>query len=113
MFALDSFDPKLTIWQQIGGFLIHLIPTYILILLLFIAWKWEMIGGIIFTAIGLIFAPVLFIFNYHGNHSVGWSLLVVLCIPFPFIVIGVLFIISHYRGKKTEKIPTSVESIKE
>ncbi len=27
MFALDSFEPGLNIWQQIGAFLIPLIPT--------------------------------------------------------------------------------------
>jgi len=30
MFALDAFSPGLTVWQQIGAFLVHLVPTYIL-----------------------------------------------------------------------------------
>jgi hypothetical protein len=33
VFALDAFDPELSIWQQIVGFLIHLIPSFILIAL--------------------------------------------------------------------------------
>jgi len=41
MFAIDSFAPDLTIWQQLGGFLIHLIPSFILIAILIIAWKWK------------------------------------------------------------------------
>lgn len=60
MFALDSFTPGLTIWQQLGAFFIHLIPSYILIALLIIAWKWEYFGGIIFIVIGLGFSPVIF-----------------------------------------------------
>ena len=32
MFALDAFAPNLTIWQQITDFLIHLIPSFILLL---------------------------------------------------------------------------------
>ena len=47
MFALDSFKPDLTIWEQLGDFFMHLIPTYVLIALLIVAWKWEKIGGII------------------------------------------------------------------
>jgi hypothetical protein len=100
MFALDSFDPKLTIWQQIGGFLIHLIPTYILIALLIIAWKWELIGGIIFMAIGLGFTPFIFNMNYHMNHSVFMSLGIIMMINFPFILAGGLFMLSHFLKKK-------------
>jgi hypothetical protein len=45
LFALDSFSPELTFWQQIAAFLMHLIPSFILTALLLIAWKWEYIGG--------------------------------------------------------------------
>jgi hypothetical protein len=100
MFALDSFDPKLTLWQQIGGFLIHLIPTYILIALLITAWKWELIGGIIFILLGIGFSPLVYTMNYHMNHSVSMSLGIILMITFPFIVIGALFILSHFLKKK-------------
>ncbi len=100
MFALDAFDPKLTIWQQIGGFLIHLIPSYILIALLIIAWKWELIGGIIFLLIGLGFGPFIFSHNYHMNNSIGMSLFIVLMINIPFAIVGILFILGYYRKKK-------------
>jgi hypothetical protein len=100
MFAMDSFDPKLTIWQQIGGFLIHLIPTYVLIFLLFIAWRWELAGGIIFMAMGFGFSPFIYTMNYHMNHSVFMSLGIILMINFPFILTGGLFILSHFMKKK-------------
>ena len=64
LFALDSFSPDLTIWQQIGAFLIHLIPSFVLIALLIVAWKWEFIGGIIYTLIGLGFSPIIFLHNH-------------------------------------------------
>ena len=60
MFALDSFSPDLTLWQQIVGFLIHLIPSYILIALLLVAWKWEYVGGIVYTIFGAIFCVAVF-----------------------------------------------------
>ena len=107
MFALDSFDPKLTIWQQIGEFLIHLIPTYILIALLIIAWKWELIGGIIFMVIGLGFSPGIYLHNLQMNHSVMMSLGIILMITLPFILIGGLFMLSHFLKKKQSKILVS------
>jgi hypothetical protein len=104
MFALDSFDPGLTIWQQIGGFLIHLIPTYILIAFLITAWKWELIGGILFILLGIGFSPLVYTMNYHMNHSVGMSVGIILMITFPFIVVGGLFILSHFMKKKQPAI---------
>jgi len=99
MFALDSFLPDLTIWQQLGTFFIHLIPSYILVALLIVAWKWEYIGGIIFIVIGLGFSPVVFIHNYNMNNSIWMSIGIILSITVPFVVVGVLFIVSHYRKK--------------
>ncbi len=100
LFALDSFSPDLTIWQQIGAFLIHLIPSFVLLALLIVAWKWEYIGGIIFIIIGLGLSPFIYNHNYNMNHSVGMSLGIILMITFPFVVVGVLFIISYFIKKR-------------
>ena len=108
MFALDSFDPKLTIWQQIAGFLTHLIPSFILTLFLMIAWKWELAGGIIFALIGIGFSPFIYIHNYNMNHSVGMSLMVILMITFPFFVVGGLFITSYWLRKKQGEVNSQI-----
>ena len=101
MFALDSFGPGLTIWQQIGGFLIHLIPSYVLIALLVVAWKWEYVGGLLYIVLGLIFSVFIFNINFVRNQfSFGQSLFNALIIAFPFVVAGYLFIVSHNRKKK-------------
>lgn len=100
MFAADSFAPGLTIWQQLGAFFMHLIPSFILLAFLVVAWKWELIGGIIFSVIGIVMSPVLFLFNYNKNHSVLWSSITILIITVPFIIVGVLFMLSHNKKKK-------------
>ena len=101
LFATDAFAPGLTIWQQLGGFLIQLIPSFILLAFLIVAWKWEFIGGIIFVVIGLVTSPLVFMLNHNRNHfSIGASLKNVFMITFPFIVVGVLFIISNSLKKK-------------
>ena len=109
MFALDAFDSELTIWQQIGDFLMHLIPSFVLIILLIIAWKWEFIGGIIFTLIGLGLSPFIFMHNYKMNHSVWMSLMTILIITMPFVIVGILFIVSHNQKKKSLPSTTNNE----
>ena len=102
MFALDAFNPELTVWQQIGGFAMHLVPSFILLVFLIIAWKWELVGGILFTLIGIVLSPFVFKMNYNMNQSVSMSIGIIAAITFPFIVVGVLFIISHYLKKKQQ-----------
>ncbi|HNY01626.1 MAG TPA: hypothetical protein PKG48_03510 [Bacteroidales bacterium] len=102
MFALDSFDPRYTLIEQLQALFFHLIPTYILILILLVAWKWELIGGTILAMLGLGFMPTLYFHNYAMNHSVWMSLSVILMINFPFVLTGAMFIISHYLKKKQQ-----------
>jgi len=100
IFALDAFDPRYTLWEQLQAFFIHLIPNYILILFLVIAWKWELIGGLMLMILALGFSPFIYIHNYNMNHSVWMSLFVILMINFPFILTGALFVLSHFLKKK-------------
>lgn len=102
LFALDSFDPELSLVQQVGGFVIHMIPSAVLALLLWMAWKRELAGGIIFILISLLLTPVVFIGNYNNNHSLWISTTIVLMVTFPFFVVGVLFLLSR-RAKLRAK----------
>ena len=103
LFAADAFDHGDNIWQKLGAFLMHLIPSFILLAFLVVAWKWELIGGIIFTVIGLGLSPVIFMHNYKMNNSIEMSLGIIMMITFPFIVVGILFIVSHYMNKRSLK----------
>ncbi|MBC8319905.1 MAG: hypothetical protein H8E34_04205 [Bacteroidetes bacterium] len=100
LFAADAFAPGLTIWQQLAAFFIHLIPSFVLLALLIVAWKWEKIGGIIFIVLGLGMSPIIFQHNYNMNNSIGMSIGIILTITFPFVVVGILFIVSHFLKKK-------------
>ena len=80
----------------------HLVPSFILLVFLIIAWKWELVGGILFTLIGIVLSPFVFKMNYNMNQSVSMSIGIIAAITFPFIVVGVLFIISHYLKKKQQ-----------
>ena len=100
LFASDAFGHGGGFWKELGDFIIHLIPSFILLVFLLIAWKWELIGGIVLTVIGLVMTPIVYSHNFAMNQNVGMSLVVIASITFPFIVVGVLFIISYYMKKK-------------
>jgi len=104
IFAFDAFSPDRTLLQQLGAFLVHLIPSFLLLALLVVAWKWEFAGGIIFTIIGLAFSPVVFTMNYRMNHSVWMSLGIIASITIPFVIVGIMFIVSHEMKKKHRQI---------
>ena len=53
LFALDALGPGIPWTQAILGLLIHLIPTYIVLGVLALAWRWEWIGALAFLALSL------------------------------------------------------------
>ncbi len=56
IFALDVFDEGLGFWRTIVALAMHLIPSFILLAALLIAWRWERIGALEFAACGVFFA---------------------------------------------------------
>lgn len=100
LFALDSFSSERTLWQNAAAFLIHLIPSFILLVVLIIAWKWEKAGGVVLIIIGLVFSIFLFILNFKRTHSLATSIIITLILAIPFVLSGVLFIRSHFIKKK-------------
>ncbi len=100
LFALDSFSSERTFWQNTAALMLHLIPSFALIAVLIVAWKWEKVGGITLTIIGLAFGIFIFIFNFKKSHSVANSLLTTLILCIPFVLAGILFIRSHFRKKE-------------
>jgi len=90
IFALDAFGEGIPFIESVIGFLIHLLPTYIVIAVLLIAWKWEWVGGTLF-----IFAGFFYIFGANNMH---WS--AYLTIAGPPILIGSLFIAAYFLSNK-------------
>lgn len=103
MFAFDSFSPGNTIGQNLLALLIHLLPSIGLLILLLVAWKWELIGGIIFTLAGIAWSIFVYMINFKRTGSAGKALFVVLTLALPLIITGILFIMNHYQVKRQEK----------
>ncbi|MCB0107813.1 MAG: hypothetical protein KDE53_17955 [Caldilineaceae bacterium] len=48
IFALDVFGAGYTVWETVLALLIHLIPTFALLIALALAWRWQWVGAVIF-----------------------------------------------------------------
>jgi hypothetical protein len=55
LFALDAFDGHLGFWQTALALTMHLIPSFVLIAALVLAWRWEWIGAALYGAAGLLY----------------------------------------------------------
>jgi len=96
LFSFDVFGEGYGFWQTILAFLMHNIPVFILIVLLIIAWKYEIIGGIAFILAGLLYiVTLLFSGNFHW-YMLSWSVM----ISGPAFIVGGLFLAEWFQKKK-------------
>jgi len=85
MFALDSFTGEADVKGQIIAFLLHLIPSFLTVLSLLVAWQYRIVGGILFLVLGLAFTI------YFGTWHSAFTFLIV---SLPLLVTGILFMVS-------------------
>jgi hypothetical protein len=90
LFALDVFNEYHGFWPTLRALAMHLIPTFILLLLLAVAWRWELAGALAFNGLG-IFYLVVFWGRLH------WSAYAL--ISGPLFLIGALFLLSWRRHR--------------
>jgi hypothetical protein len=55
VFAFDVFSEGGGFSEMALGFVMHLIPTVIILALLAIAWRWEWVGAIAFAALSVLY----------------------------------------------------------
>jgi hypothetical protein len=94
LFALDVFGVGYGFWETILALLIHLIPVYLILIALAIAWRWERVGSILFVALG-----ALYMITAWGQFP--WS--VYLVVAGPAFLIGILFLVDWFY--RTEMQP--------
>lgn len=92
LFALDVFEGEESLIKKLGGFIIHLIPNFVLILILIVAWKHEWVGTIAFVVAGIVY-----IFMFWGKFPVATYLI----ISGPLFLIGIMFWLNWMDRKKT------------
>jgi hypothetical protein len=95
MFALDVFNEARGFWPTLGALFMHLIPTWILLILLALSWRWEWVGAVAFPALG-----IFYLVNFWGRFH--WSAYAL--ISGPLILLGVLFLLS-WRQRRGVRVP--------
>jgi hypothetical protein len=90
IFSLDCFEGDYSFNERMTCLFMHNLPSLGCVLLLIIAWKWELIGGLLFILISI--AMVIFFRSFAGNPA---SLVVIS----PFLITGILFIVHHRLQK--------------
>ena len=90
LFALDVFGAGYSFWETLLALLIHLIPTFAILIVLAISWRWEWIGVVLF-----VFLATFYLVRFGGQSH--WSTNLMMSGP-PFLV-GILFIINWFYRK--------------
>jgi membrane-bound ClpP family serine protease len=90
LLSMDVFEPGIDPIQIALAFAIHLIPAVLFLTVLWVAWRWEGLGGV-----GFLILAALYLFMVRGRMpwtgSVG--------IAGPLLVIGLLFL-AVWRAKR-------------
>ena len=99
MFSLDVFEPGLSFREILLGLIMHNIPSIIMILVLVIAWKWDLVGAISYFAVALIYLGLV-TFNVINAElkwylAISWSM----TIAGPAALIGVLYLIGWLKKR--------------
>lgn len=72
LFSLDVFEMEATPLELLGAFLMHSLPSILLILVLVVAWRRPVVGGIAFLLAGLFFLRFV-IFDRSLGHFLLFS----------------------------------------
>ena len=89
LFALDAFSPGRPFLEALPDFVIHVIPSLVLLALVGASWRWEWIGGVAFIGLAALYPMT----TARGHFD--WMIV----ISGPLTVVGALFLWSwrHHR----------------
>jgi hypothetical protein len=80
VFAFDAFGGGKTVIQALPDFAIHVAPMLVLLAVVGVSWRFEWVGGLVFTGIAASYA-------YLARTHPSW----ILAIAVPLLIVGVLF----------------------
>ena len=93
-FALDVFGEGLGLWRTIGTLLLHLVPSFVVLLALIVAWRRGRAGAALFVGLALF---------YVGLTRGSFPFATYLVISGPLLMTGLLFFIDarHRAATRT------------
>lgn len=94
IFAMDVFSENIGFWKTGVALLIHLIPTFVIVLIVIISWHKAWIAGFAFMLLGILHVIV----QWGKLHWSGYAV-----ISAPIFILSVLFFIGWYQQEKHAK----------
>jgi hypothetical protein len=91
LFAADVFGQGYDFLQTGGALLIHLIPNFVLLIVLIIAWKREWVGALVYTILGIAYIAL-------GWGRMDWQ--AYFFISGPLFLTGLLFLLGWHDRKR-------------
>jgi hypothetical protein len=55
LFALDVFDMGLGFWDTLVALTMHLLPNFVLLAIVILAWRWPWVGGVGFLGFAAVY----------------------------------------------------------
>jgi hypothetical protein len=95
VFAMDVLEENESLGQIAVALIRHLVPAFICLAVLLVAWRWERIGAVLYVVLGVV---------YLGMAWGRFPLVAYISITGPLVLIGLLFYLHSGRFTVT---PTS------
>ncbi len=95
LFALDVFGEGRGFWGTLIALVMHLIPAFVLIAALILAWRWEWVGAVLYAGAGLLY--VVWVVSMSRPVPPAMRLIWALCIAGPAFVIAALFLVNWLK----------------
>jgi hypothetical protein len=94
LFSLDVFVEGRGFWETLAALVVHLLPTFVLILLLIVAWRREWIGAVLFGLAGVWYTlSILPQSGLSPAAKLNWGMI----IAWPAFIIAGLFFFNWLR----------------
>jgi hypothetical protein len=95
LFACDAFGNDTGFWKTLLALMAHLLPTFILIFILYLSWKRAWIGSMVFILAGIAYLV--------------WKGVMYPVVFIPLFLVGILFLLSWFFRKEIEEARASYE----
>jgi glucose-6-phosphate-specific signal transduction histidine kinase len=93
LFALDVFEEAQGFWPTLLALLRHLVPTFILLAMVILAWRWAWIGTVVSGALCALFLW----WNFTIRHNVP---IAVVTIAGPLFLLAALYWINWVKRRE-------------
>ncbi len=101
LFALDVFNEGHGFWKTLVALSVHLIPCFVLIIALILAWRWEWIGAVIYGAAGMLYVSMVLTRPLRPAIKLNW----IVSIAGPAFVVAALFLVDWFKRSELHAPP--------